>query len=86
MANQANDKEKKYAHYAAHCSYLFRAATDPDSRAIQSEMVAEWLKLADAMRQPSPIEEKIGHDLGEGDAGVVVDGDMGELPAEPFAA
>src|SRR5580700_4270804 len=27
----------------------------------------------------------IGHDLGEGDAGVVVDGDMDELPAEPFA-
>src|SRR6185295_14549744 len=28
----------------------------------------------------------IGHDLGEGDARVVVDGDMDELPAEPFAA
>src|ERR1700692_4097164 len=27
----------------------------------------------------------VGHDLGEGDAGVVVDGDMDELPAEPFA-
>src|SRR5262249_54082499 len=27
----------------------------------------------------------VGHDLGEGDARVVVDGDMDELPAEPFA-
>src|SRR5947209_1773387 len=27
----------------------------------------------------------VGHDLGEGDARVVIDGDMDKLPAEPFA-
>jgi hypothetical protein len=27
----------------------------------------------------------VGHDLGEGDARVIVDGDMDKLPAEPFA-
>jgi len=50
MINATDDKRKIYAHYAAHCSYLFGTATDPDSRAIQSDMAAEWLKLADAMR------------------------------------
>jgi hypothetical protein len=50
---QNSDKYKDYAHYAAHCLYLVTAATDPDSRAIQREMAAEWLKLADAVR-PRP--------------------------------
>jgi hypothetical protein len=50
MATPINDKYKDYAHYAAHCLYLETAATDPDSRAIQREMAAEWLKLADAIR------------------------------------
>jgi hypothetical protein len=52
MAIPTNDRYKDYAHYAAHCSYLVTAATDPDSRAIQREMAAEWLKLADAIRYP----------------------------------
>jgi hypothetical protein len=50
MATPMKDKYKDYAHYAAHCLYLETAATDPDSRAIQREMAAEWLKLADAIR------------------------------------
>ena len=50
MTTPMNDKYKDYAHYAAHCAYLETAATDPDSRAIQREMAAEWLKLADAIR------------------------------------
>jgi hypothetical protein len=53
MSIQNSDKYKDYAHYAAHCLYLVSAATDPDSRAIQQEMAAEWLKLADAVR-PRP--------------------------------
>jgi hypothetical protein len=57
MINATDDKRKIYAHYAAHCSYLLGAATDPDSRAIQSEMAAEWLKLAEAVRRPSPSVE-----------------------------
>ena len=52
MANPMNDRYNDYAHYAAHCSYLVTAATDPESRAIQREMAAEWLKLADAIRYP----------------------------------
>ena len=54
MATPMNDKYKDYAHYAAHCLYLETAATDPDSRAIQREMAAEWLKLADAIRRYPP--------------------------------
>jgi hypothetical protein len=52
MANPKNEKRKQYAHYAAHCMYLVTAATDPDARAIQREMAAEWLKLADAILHP----------------------------------
>jgi hypothetical protein len=56
MANPKNEKRKRYAHYAAHCMYLVTAATDPDARAIQREMAAEWIKLADAIRQPAKSE------------------------------
>ena len=52
MAISKNEKRKQYAHYAAHCMYLVTAATDPDARAIQREMAAEWLKLADAILHP----------------------------------
>lgn len=57
MANPASDKQKAYAHYAAHCLYLGTSATDPDSRAIQREMAAEWLKLADSVRRPSKTHQ-----------------------------
>jgi hypothetical protein len=60
MAISNNEKYKDYAHYAAHCLYLETAASDPDSRAIQHEMAAEWLKLADAVRRrsrPEPSEQ-----------------------------
>lgn len=53
MATPKTDKHKDYAHYAAHCLYLETAASDPDSRAIQREMAAEWLKLADAILRPA---------------------------------
>jgi hypothetical protein len=53
MSIQNSDKYKDYAHYAAHCLYLVSAATDSDSRAIQQEMAAEWLKLAEAVRPRS---------------------------------
>jgi hypothetical protein len=52
MTISKSDKYKDYAHYAAHCLYLGTAASDPDSRAIQREMAAEWLKLADAIARP----------------------------------
>ena len=57
MAIPADAKQKDYAHYAAHCLYLMNAATDPDSRSIQREMAAEWLKLADAIRRPLQSEK-----------------------------
>jgi hypothetical protein len=47
-----NDKHKKYARFAAHSLEMVSAATDPDSRAIQREMAAEWLKLAETVLRP----------------------------------
>jgi hypothetical protein len=41
--------------------YLVTAATDPDARALQREMAAEWLKLADAVREPAkPAQMQMG--------------------------
>ena len=47
MAIPKNDKHKEYARYAAHCLDMVVAANDQESRSIQREMAAEWLKLAD---------------------------------------
>jgi hypothetical protein len=52
MTGSTNEKRKTYAHYAAHCLHMVTAAKDQDSRAIQREMAAEWLKLADGVRYP----------------------------------
>ena len=38
---------------------LMTAANDPDSHAIQREMAAEWLKLADAILCPLKADEII---------------------------
>jgi hypothetical protein len=47
-----NDKFKDYARYAEHCLNMVAATTDRESRSIQREMAAEWLRLADEMRRP----------------------------------
>ena len=47
-----NDKNKEYARYAAHCLHMVTVAKNQDDRAIQREMAAEWLKLADAVLHP----------------------------------
>jgi hypothetical protein len=47
-----NDKHKEYARYAAHCLQMVTAAKDQETRSIQREMAAEWLRLADATLQP----------------------------------
>jgi hypothetical protein len=52
MTGPMNEKRKVYAHYAAHCLHMVTVAKDQDSRAIQREMAAEWLKLADDVRNP----------------------------------
>jgi hypothetical protein len=54
MTGPENAKHKLYARYAAHCLHMVTAARDQDSRAIQREMAAEWLKLADDARRPLP--------------------------------
>jgi hypothetical protein len=53
MAVLKNDKHKDYVRYAEHCLKMVPAATDQEFRAVQREMAAEWLKLADAVRRPS---------------------------------
>jgi hypothetical protein len=45
-------KYKEYARYAAHCLNMVAATKDQESRAINREMAAEWLKLADVARHP----------------------------------
>jgi len=45
-------KYKEYARYAAHCLNIMSSTKDQDARAINREMAAEWLKLADAIRHP----------------------------------
>ena len=53
MANPKNDKHKDYVRYAEHCLNMVTAARDQESRSIQREMAAEWLRLADGIRLPS---------------------------------
>jgi hypothetical protein len=47
-----NDKFKDYARYAEHCLNIVATTTDRESRSIQREMAAEWLRLADEMQRP----------------------------------
>jgi hypothetical protein len=50
MAIPTSNKYKEYARYAAHCLNMVAATKDQESRVINREMAAEWLKLADADR------------------------------------
>jgi hypothetical protein len=52
MAIPKIDKHKQYARYAAYCLNLTASTKDRDSRSINREMAAEWMKLADAIRHP----------------------------------
>jgi hypothetical protein len=47
-----NDKLKDYTRYAERCLNMVAATTDPESRRLQREMAAEWLRLADTIRRP----------------------------------
>jgi hypothetical protein len=44
MAIPNNDKHKEYVRYAAHCLNLVTSTKDQDSRRINREMAAEWIK------------------------------------------
>jgi hypothetical protein len=48
-----DDAYSDYARYAEHCLEMVAKTTDQESRRIQREMAAEWLRLADAIRPPS---------------------------------
>jgi hypothetical protein len=58
VAIPENDKSKDYAHYAAHCLCMVTVASDRDSRTIQREMAAEWIRLADSVR-PRPRRKQM---------------------------
>jgi hypothetical protein len=46
MANQKSDRHEEYTRYAEHCLAMARIARDQQSRVVQREMAAEWLRLA----------------------------------------
>jgi hypothetical protein len=52
MAIPKNDTHKDYVRYAEHCLSMVPATRNQDLRAINREMAAEWLKLADAVLHP----------------------------------
>jgi hypothetical protein len=57
MAVPKSDKHKDYARYAVHCLGAASALTVQEERAINREMAAEWLKLADDIIELSkPIQ------------------------------
>jgi hypothetical protein len=53
MAVPKNDKHNEYERFAALCLDIVVRTQDKESRVIQREMAAEWMKLADAVRRPS---------------------------------
>jgi hypothetical protein len=66
MAIPKNDKHEEYSLYAEHCLKMARIAPDQNSRVVQREMAAEWLKLADAVPSNSRSDRSNGkfkHDL-----------------------
>ena len=52
-----NEKFKDYARYAEHCLNMMAETRDQESRYIQREMAAEWLRLADAIRRPRRFKQ-----------------------------
>ena len=46
MAIPNDDKHKEYARYGAYCLLMVVSVPDQESRDMQREMAAEWLKLA----------------------------------------
>ena len=52
MAMADKDRHRRYVRYAERCITMAVTAMDEDSRAVQREMAAEWLRLADAALHP----------------------------------
>ena len=53
MAITEDEKHKQYARYAVHCLNMLTITKDPESRSVQRDMAAEWMRLSDAARRPS---------------------------------
>jgi hypothetical protein len=49
MSIPKNNKHKAYVRYAEQCLKMVTETKDQDARALNREMAAEWLKLADAV-------------------------------------
>jgi hypothetical protein len=57
MAILKNDKYREYVRYAEHCLNLVASTRNQEARALNREMAAEWLKLADnVLRQSKRIK------------------------------
>jgi hypothetical protein len=57
VATPKNSKYKEYAHYAAHCLQMVPKLPNQEYCAIQREMAAEWIRLADTiLRPPKPTK------------------------------
>ena len=50
MTVPKDNKFKDYVRYAEHCLNMVASTTDQESRRIEREMAAEWLRLADTIR------------------------------------
>ena len=69
MANEKFDRHEEYTRYAEHCLAIARIAPDQQSRMIQREMAAEWLRLAGTLEREQaagsiPIERLNGSNDG----------------------
>ena len=58
MAIPKTNKHKEYARYAAHCLDMVPTTKDQKARALNREMAAEWLTLADAIRHPLKRQQR----------------------------
>jgi hypothetical protein len=52
MTIAKNEKHQEYSRYAAHCLQMAAASKDQGTRALQREMTAEWLRLAEMALHP----------------------------------
>ena len=60
MAIPKHEKYKEYARYAAQCLNMLTITKDQESRTIQREMAAEWMRLADVARRTSKRGQQMG--------------------------
>jgi hypothetical protein len=52
MTVPQNGAYKDYVRYAEHCLRMVPVTSDQEYRAVQREMAAEWLKLAETILRP----------------------------------